>query len=256
MKLNYRDRIIAMVLIAIIILLGGFFGLIRPKSKDITESQAARTAKQMEWDALDQKIKENPKLAKNILDSYDKSQKLVNDFPTKQDFSYQLDQFMQPLVDKCNVKIADMEAGAINTATLNYYFIQPTALDSAIIDAADVNGKKTDSSNYVSEQDYVLSQRTAETVLTRQYGITAKVTRQNLFKFLDEVKALNKAVIVDSVSIDNYKFNTPDDAKLEFDKTTGLPTNADATIPDEGYANVTLVINFYSVTPMDKPNVD
>ena len=94
MKLNYRDRIIAMVLIAIVILIGGFFGLIRPKSKDITESQAARTQKQEEWDALDQKIKQNPILEKAIMNTYEDSQKLVADFPAEQDFAYQLDQYM------------------------------------------------------------------------------------------------------------------------------------------------------------------
>ncbi|MCI1268917.1 MAG: hypothetical protein LKG21_03340 [Ruminococcus sp.] len=255
MKLNYRDRIIAMVLIAIVILIGGFFGLIRPKSKDITESQAARTQKQEEWDALDQKIKQNPILEKAIMNTYEDSQKLVADFPAEQDFAYQLDQYMQPIMDKCNLQVSDMEAGDSNTTTLNYYFVTPKVLDSALIDAADINGKKAEAANAKTDQNTVLSERTAETVISRQYGVTVKGTKQNLWKFLDEMKNLNKAIVIESVSINDYKFNTPDEAKLEFDKATGLPTNADPTIVDEGYSSITLVIDFYSVSAMEKPDV-
>ena len=40
MKLNYRDRVILLAVIAIVVLLGGFFGLIKPKFNDIKENKA------------------------------------------------------------------------------------------------------------------------------------------------------------------------------------------------------------------------
>ena len=48
MKLNYRDKVILAVVLALIVLIGGFFGLIKPKSNEIKENKATLAARQAE----------------------------------------------------------------------------------------------------------------------------------------------------------------------------------------------------------------
>ena len=40
MKLNYRDKVILLVLLSIIIVVAGIFGLINPKNEDIKTDEA------------------------------------------------------------------------------------------------------------------------------------------------------------------------------------------------------------------------
>ena len=123
MKLNYRDRVILLIIIALVILLGGFFGLIKPRYNDIKENKSTRDTVQAEWDGLDAKIQQIPVLRENIKTTKADADKISELFYTGKDIAdgnlisfmqpYQLDQYMQEIMDTANLKVMSMEAGSI-----------------------------------------------------------------------------------------------------------------------------------------------
>ncbi|MDD7185262.1 MAG: hypothetical protein PUH54_06265, partial [Oscillospiraceae bacterium] len=108
MKLNYRDRVILLIIIALVILLGGFFGLIKPRYNDIKENKSTRDTVQAEWDGLDAKIQQIPVLRENIKTTKADADKISELFYTGKDIAdgnlisfmqpYQLDQYMQEIM--------------------------------------------------------------------------------------------------------------------------------------------------------------
>ena len=66
MKLNYRDKVILAVVLALIVLIGGFFGLIKPKSNEIKENKATLAARQAEKADKERKIAKIKPLTEEI----------------------------------------------------------------------------------------------------------------------------------------------------------------------------------------------
>ena len=56
MKLNYRDKVILGVVLAVLILLLGFFFLIKPKNEEIQEDEQTLATKQAEQADLEARI--------------------------------------------------------------------------------------------------------------------------------------------------------------------------------------------------------
>ena len=103
MKLNYRDKIILGVLLAVVILLLGFFLLIKPKKADIDSDKAELTKVQQEKDEIDAKIAEIKPLQKQIKETYDDTTKLTGDFVAYNDINNprKIDQYMQHFCEDC-----------------------------------------------------------------------------------------------------------------------------------------------------------
>ena len=80
MKLTYRDRIILLVALTVLILVGGFFALIKPKLSDIKTSKAERTKVNKEWNEKQEIIAKIKPLQNAINDVYDEATDLANDF--------------------------------------------------------------------------------------------------------------------------------------------------------------------------------
>ena len=66
MKLNYRDKVILGILLAVVILIGGFVGLVKPKSQDIETDQAELDTKQTERDEVQGKLDQIEPLTKRF----------------------------------------------------------------------------------------------------------------------------------------------------------------------------------------------
>lgn len=66
MKLSYRDKVIFIVAIVVIILVAGFFLLIKPKFEEIDVAQANYDSKVAEREAVDAKIGTLPAIVENL----------------------------------------------------------------------------------------------------------------------------------------------------------------------------------------------
>ncbi len=260
MKLNYRDRVILLIIIALVILIGGFFGLIKPRYNDIKENKATRDTVQAEWDGLDAKIQQIPTLRENIKSTKADADKISELFYTGKDIAdgnlisfmqpYQLDQYMQEIMDKANLKVMSMEAGSIQDSTLDYYYYTPTVPTTAILDLADLNGNYTAEISKKFEESNALSERTPENVLVQQYGVNVKATKDDLWNFMTTISEMNKAIRIDSISILDTNFGTdPETGKLLPD----AEKMKDASGKEAGVSQVTMILNLYSVYELDEP---
>lgn len=248
MKMNARDKMILLGLACVVIVIAGIFGLIRPKMKTIDEDKKSLADVKAKWEQIDAKIQEIGPLQDKITDSYDDSKKLSDDFIKEEQFfdengdfmTYKLDQFMQPYIDKCNLEAVRVELGTHGTATLGYYYFEPDVVITSMFDAADVNGKYREDLDKRMEESNSLAERNQEEIIQTQFGFTARGTKENIWKFMEEIDNMNTSVIIDSVTIEDYTFG--EDAEPGPDK--------------DDKSNVTFVISFYSVFDMDEPIVE
>lgn len=250
MKLTYRDRVILLVVIALVILVGGFALLIKPRYDDIQKNKKTLDTVQAEWDGYDAKIQEIPQLRDKITEVYNDSKALSDDFYTEYMQPHELDQFMQEIVDKCNLRIAGLEVGTASNASFEYYYHTPTIPAVAIFDLADINGEYSLELAKTLEESAVISARNVEEVLVQQYGISFKSTKENLYKFMEEINKLDKSIVIQSVNITDTNYGT--------NPVTGelLPTaetQKDSTGKDVGVSAATIVVNVYSVYELDEP---
>lgn len=260
MKLNYRDRVILLAVIAIVVLLGGFFGLIKPRFNDIKENKLARDSVQEEWDGLDAKIQQIPGLRDDIKNTKSDADKISAMFYSGNDIAdgnlisfmqpYQLDKYMQSIMDKSNLKVMSMEAGTIQDTSLDYYYYTPTIPTTAILDLADLNGKYTDEISKKLEESNALSERTPENLFVQQYGISVKATKDDLWNFMTTINEMDKAIRIDSISISDTNFGIdPSTGKL----SATAEKMKDASGKEAGVSEVTMVLNLYSVYELDEP---
>ena len=239
MKLNYRDRMILLGVIAVAIILIGIFALIRPKINDIKSDNAKLDEVKAQWSEIESKINEIEPLQKSIKDTYSDSIKICGNFVEKEkvDSTTKLDKMMQAYIDECNLEIQTLDLAEQSISQLNYYYYTPPVLTSTMFDAADVNGNFAAERALERAESTALSERTAESVIVARYGFTAKGNKEDIWSFMEKIDSLKTAVLIESVNIDDYTFGEDDPAS-------------------DGRAVVTMIVDVYSVFEMDEPVVE
>jgi|GEM_PF-5365402 len=282
MKMNYRDRIIAMVFLSVVILVAGFFLLVKPQIDEIPVNKEERTRVSDEWDGIKRKIDAIPGLKDTINKSYDEAIALTKIFVPENSYpdSYMLDKEFQAIADRTNADIAGLEVSAPKTSVLSYYFNPASILTIPMTDVADINGDKALERAKDLTETAVMTARKAETVFTQQYGVKIFGNREEIWDYISEIKKLNKAIIIKSVTFDDYNYEIPywnrgwlgdweeggwikkDDAfkwkeaEREGFSKIKVPVTIDSEKHNMGYTHANILIELYSVVAMDKPNVD
>ena len=206
MKLNYRDKIILGIVLAVIILIAGFVGLIKPKNEEIKTDEATLTTKQEEQADLEARIAKIQPLKDDIDQVYEDTAKLTSDFIPLSDINNtdKLDQYMQHYAEESGVRIDNLEVSQPKEFSLDYYYTDQTILASDMVNMADLNGDYEKAQNDILAESTALSQRNVETVIQTQYGIRVTGTKEALWKYLKAVEELKKTMMVNQVSISDY----------------------------------------------------
>lgn len=269
MKLNYRDRIILLIVLAIAILAVGFFAAVRPLTKSIKENKKQCDEVQKEWEAMDAEIKKIPGLQDKINALYDDSIKLCGDFVEQNEHSYEIDKQLQKYADDCNLTIKELAVNEPGESALSYYFEEPVLLQGSMYEAADINGNYA--MKYIEDNAAALAlqERTSETIIMQEYEILANGSKKEIWDYMKAIADIKKSVIITSVDINDYYFGIDKHSSKELEWTEDpedtlepkrlIPTNATEN-PDskvkEGYSDVIIHVNVYSVIPLDKPIVE
>lgn len=289
MKLNYREKVILAIVAAIAICLAGFFTLIKPKNQDIKDHKADLKAKQEEKAQLEQKIARIEPLKQEIEDTYEATSKLTKDFvdPLLISTPEKLDQYMQKLALNSDIEVVEVNVDTLGSATINYYYSSYETLLSDMMSSADLNGEYAAAEAKLAEESAALSQRTAEESIATEYGVMLRGTKEQLFKYLEEVINLKNTTLVNSVEITDYSFgknaekdennnqqrptNPPaepveGEQPAEGEEGAGTPQpqeqeevirpSSDSEEVSDGTSTVKIVISLYSVYDMPKPNTD
>ncbi|MDE6425085.1 MAG: hypothetical protein K2K89_02980 [Ruminococcus sp.] len=232
MKLNYRDKVILGVLLAVVIAIAGFVGLIKPKNEEIKEDEALLVTKQEEQADLEARIAKIQPLKNNIDETYEETNKLIADFiPISEiDTAVEVDQYMQHYAEECGVRIDNLEITANRESAIDYYYLESEGLPSQDMrDMADLNGDYAKQDAKDNAESNALSQRNVENIIQAQYGVQVTGTKEAIWSYLKAIEELEKTIIVNQVRIEDYSFGA--DA-LEKEGITSRPS-VDETPDDE-----------------------
>ncbi|HNZ99700.1 hypothetical protein [Ruminococcus sp.] len=263
MKLTYRDKIIAGVLLALTIILIGVFALCRPTYKDIKAHKTSLEKIQAQKEGIEKQIAEIPGLQTDIKDTYTKTNEETKVFvPLDRvtDTTY-IDQYMQSFADEAKVKLLTVNLEGSKLVPLDYYYAAVSDDLGDMRRAADVNGDLQANYDKSVAESTALSQRAKESIVQTKYGVQVYGTKKNIYDYLVKLKEFEKAESVNSVTIEDYTFG-----KAEADKAhVSLPDSKDGEIVTvsagdnqeiTNASNANIVITLYSVYNMEEPNVD
>lgn len=265
MKLNYRDKVILGIVLAIAIFLCGFFLLIKPKNQTIKDDQKKLDSLEVTEKDYKQKIDQIEPLKETINGVVADTGKITENFVPIKDIenTVLLDRYMQHFANENDIKITNLAVGDMTEDSMSYYYISaPSEIGSGLRSIADINGEYLKSYENTIKEETQLSERETGTVLKTQYGITAKGTKENLWKLLDALEAEKKTILVDSVSYTKVKKEDNSAANAqpaEGEAATPSGTTSDEedeTINPEDEVEINMVISLYSVYDLPQVKVD
>ena len=263
MKLNYRDKIIAGILLAIVILLVGFFVPVKNINKQNKADKKTLAEKQEIKADYEAKIAQIPKLQESIKKIYSEASDATKIFVPLDDVQSQIkvDNYMQKYADECKVKIKNLELGATTIAPLDYYYSSSTDTLYDLRAQADVNGNLQKEYEESVAESTALSQRAKESVIKTQYALKVSGTKQNVWKYLEAIKNFDKAVVINSVNLTDYSFgkNAAKQAGVELPESKDgeeVSVNAGEGKEIKNVSDAQIIISIYSVIEMEEPNVE
>ena len=250
MKLNYRDKIILGALLAFVILLAGFFLLIKPKYTDIKDNKAELKKVEQEKKEVDDKIAEIPGLKKDIKATYDATQKLTDDFVEYNNIynPRKVDQYMQHFAEENEVKILSLQVKDLSTSNLDYYYFKPTFVGEDMLKKSDLNGDRQAAMDEDKAESEALKSRNKEQVISTTYTINVEGERENIWNYLKALEEQDETMIIDSVSLKNIIIDE-DAAKEQEDKDA-------ADGKEKSVPQAQIVISIYSVYDLAEPNLE
>jgi len=262
MKINYRDKIIAGILLAIVILLVGFFVPVKNMNKQNKADKKTLAEKEQIKADYEAKISKIPSIQESIRSLYSEASDATKIFVPLDEVNSQVnvDNYMQKYADECKIKITNLELGSITVTPLKYYYNSSKDTFSALRKQADVNGTLQEAYDASAAESTALSQRSKENVIKTQYAMKVTGTKENIWKYLDKIKNFDKAVVINSVNISDYTFGKDAAKKAGVE----LPESKDGeevsvqagekTIKNT--SDVQIVLSLYSVIEMEEPNVE
>lgn len=248
MKLNYREKVILGVLLALIICVAGYIGLIRTKSEQIKADKVTLEQKEGEKAEVDAKIAQIVPLTNEINDTYTETKKLTSDFVSYDKIlnSTDVDQFMQKYADENEVKIYSLDVVGLTSAPIGYYYFTPEFPGEKMLESSDLNGGVMAGVNKDKAESVALAERTIEEALTSTYNIIVRGKKEAVWNFMKALEEQDETVIINSVNIEDYNFGVTEDE------------NGNEVPPADGQdeSSVTFNVSLYSVYEMAKPNTD
>ena len=293
MKLNYREKIILGVFLAVAILLGAFLGLVKPKTKTLKDNQARLDELELQRSDIETKINQIQPLKDKINEIYNETNKLAEIFvPTEDaDTPVKLDKMLQKYADDNEVEITSLEVSKPTVGSLQYYYYTEDDYAQSYREEVDLGGQLQAQYDALHAEQKALDEREVESLFETRYGVLVNGTKENIFNYLKAIKDYDKAVVIKSVSIHDYSFGenalreamkagaqiaetaapepqeepaegeeaeTTEDAQAEETREEAAPATS-ITVDGEEFTNksdVQIVISVYSVFEMPEPNVD
>lgn len=259
MKLNYRDKIILSIVLAVAILLAGYFALIKPKTEEISSNKQTLETLESQKRDIEAKIAQIKPLQDSIKETHKNTTALTKDFvdlnlikgPVK------LDVFMQKFAEDSELRVTEAAYGNTTESPIPYYYIENTDVGSALRQSADINGDlqaKVDKENAEGNQ---LSQRFVETIMKTQYSLKCTGKLENIYKYMELIEKFNDAVIIESYSLNEHtEENEENKASGEGEEgSTPKPSQSDVKDEDKLW-DAEFVVSLYSVYEMSEPNVE
>lgn len=263
MKFNYRDKIIAGILLAIVILLVGFFVPVKNINKQNKADKKILAEKQQIKEDYEKKIAQIPKLQESIRSLYSDAKEATKIFVPLDDIDNErkLDKYMQKYADECKLKVSSLELKSSKVAPIDYYYLIKGDDLGSIRSEADINGTLQKEYEASIAGDVALSQRAKESVIMTQYAFKVNGTKKNMWKYFEAIKNIDDAVVINSVTIGDYSFGADSARKAGLNLPDSPEDGSEVSVPTEkgeikNTSDAQVVLTLYSVIEMEEPNVD
>lgn len=265
MKLNYRDKVILAIVLAVAIILAGFFALIKPKRQAIKDNQVRLEEVQAQETEIRNKIARIKTLQTKIDETFSKADTLTKIFVPKKkiDQTTLLDQFMQDYAEECKVKIRELRLDDTAAAALTYYYKPYTEVATALRESADINGNLLENVEKESEESTLISGRNVETIMSTRYGLSIRGEYQNVMKYIDMIAKEEDAILITAFGMEIFeededanKNPAPAAGEEGQNNNQSEKEKEKKNLEDNTIVDASVVIQLYSVYNMEKPNTD
>lgn len=245
MKLNYRDKVLLGILLAVIIIVAGIFALIKPKITEIKENNVTLEQKLAEKAEIERKIDEIPPLQKDITDIRNETNKLVEDFMTEDMIldARKVDQLMQKYAVENEVIITSLNATDISAGDMNYYYFPKSFVGEEILEEADLKGDIIKQHNDEKAETIALDARNKGKVLMSQYSITVEGDKEHIWNYMKAIEEQDKTMLINSVALNEIE--------LKEDKSKPKDENDKEINPTAQF-----IITLYSLYELTEPKLD
>lgn len=246
MKLNYRDRVIIGVLLALALLLAGFFLLIKPEIDDNKSLKETRATVQQEKDAVEAKIAEIPEIKQDITDSYNESLGYTENFVDYNSMygGHKIDQYLQNFATEAEVKIISLSVENPEAEALDYYYFKNELPDEDMYAQSDVNGDLAEMQAKNNAESNSLENRNVEDIIQGSYEITVTTeTKEELWKYMQVLEEQKETILIRNVRIIDLDLKEREDSEENEEEEEKKPS-------------ATFEITLFSVFEMQEPNVE
>ncbi len=125
MKLSYRDKVIFICAIVIVVLVAGFFVFIKPKYQEMNSAKRKLESKEAEKVEVQEKIDTLTPLVEQLKATAEEVKELQDRFIPEQD-PYLNEQFIREILDQNNVEVKSMVTTYTSAEDLEDYVVYPT----------------------------------------------------------------------------------------------------------------------------------
>lgn len=269
-SMSYRDKMVLIIISIVVVLLAGFFALIKPKYQALVADKAVYESTKADADDVQRKVDEIPTLQSAIKSTYETAKATAaifvntafgdaNETLVADKIQYQIDQYIQPVIDECNLKVDTFTISEPSATQVDYYYYTPNAVTYSLLEAADVNGNYSKKIADAMNADIILSEREIAEVMVSNVQLTAAGKREDLLAFVDKLKEETNAVIITSLKVDDYTFSggLESSTREEVNPETGEVTVVTvAPTSTDGDSDMDIVISFYNAKEIDEPELN
>lgn len=284
MKFGYRDRIVLLIVVIVLILSIGIFAFIRPKVEEYNTNKAKRDSISSEWDAKLMEFSRINQRQDIIRKKYTDAKKVAAEFTPEMN-SVEFGEFLQSKfinIEKFQqdeVKLLDqVDLSEKGTSSLSYYYYTPSIVTYPLYEYADLDGSLAAAAEEKMSESNLLGSRASQTVGSSSAKLTLEINREDTMELLnainDYAKKNNDTMLVESVSLENCDFNEDyvqdgetaapvQQEEPELDEEGNpieqtVTNEKDEKIPDgvkPGYTKVTISYRVFYVQEPTEPDV-
>ncbi len=271
MKLGYRDRIILLIVLVVVIFGIGIFVFIKPQWEDLSKNKDALKKAENDWNTQLAQFDDINVIRQNINTRYEEALKISEGFTDEMD-SVELDKFLQDTFmntathKKNGVSlITSLTVSNETTSQMSYYYYTPDVVTYPLYEYADFDGSLALAALEKRFESIVLAARGAQTVGNGSSQLTLLIPRKDTMDLINAVHDYavknNDALLIQSISISDYAElnNKPIERDAEGNLVNPPPYNPDdkkAVDPAKiGYSEVVFDFQVYYMQEPTKPDV-
>lgn len=139
MKLSYRDKVIFIAVVVLIIIVGGFFVAVKPKISESQEIKNTLTSKEEEKQAADDKIATLEPLKQQLDDSIKEVDTMQESFVDEQT-DFEADKFIHDLLEPTGIQFRNLTQTREAAGALSEYYYTRESVIYDIKMNADISG--------------------------------------------------------------------------------------------------------------------